>query len=85
MRMRYVLLATSLAVAALFTACSEWFAPSVEPTSVKDAQDLADSLVFVKAKNGLCYGVTTTSRLATNFHAAEAVLMVNVPCDKVGQ
>ena len=68
-----------LALATL-TACS----PVVEKTEYKDAQALVDSFLFVKAKNGLCYGVTTTSRVSSNITVAENNHVVFVPCSSIG-
>jgi hypothetical protein len=45
------------------TGCLE---PSAKVTKLDDAQTLANALVYVKAKNGLCFGVGTTSRMSTN-------------------
>lgn len=59
------------------------FEPSVEETKPEDAQTLVDSLVYVKAKNGLCFGVTTTSRMATSGSAAYNNHLVQVDCATV--
>lgn len=62
-------------LAAALAAC----APQVEKTEVKDAQALVDSFLYVKAKNGLCFGITTTSRISSNIIVAENNHVVLVP------
>lgn len=59
------------------------FNPSAEETSVQDAQALADSITYVKAKNGLCFGVTTTSKFSTSGSISMSNQMVHVPCEAV--
>lgn len=54
--MKYIVICS---VALALIGCS----PSVEKTEPNEAQALADSFVYVKAKNGLCFGVSTTSRI----------------------
>lgn len=78
---KFLTLAVFLAVSFGITGCL--FDPEVEKTTQVHAQKLADSLVYVKARNGLCFGVTTTSRVATSGSAAVSNMMVNVPCEKV--
>ena len=56
---------TVVFVAVAMAALSGCLEPSAEKTAPADAQMLADSLVYVKAKNGLCFGVGTTSRVDT--------------------
>lgn len=63
------------------TGCLE---PSVKETKPDDAQTLVDSMVYVRAKNGLCFGVGTTSRMSTNGTLAYANQVVTVPCEAVG-
>ena len=71
----------SLAAALAMTGCLE---PSAETTKPADAQTLADALVYVKAKNGLCFGVGTTSRMDTGARLSYTNQMVHVPCAAVG-
>jgi hypothetical protein len=72
-------------VAALALAgCDALMTPDVEKTKPSDAQALVDSFVFVKSNKGLCFGVTTTSRMSTNATVALNQLVVPVDCDKVG-
>jgi hypothetical protein len=52
-------LSAGLGLMLALTGCLE---PSAEVTKPNEAQALADALVYVKAKNGLCFGVGTTSR-----------------------
>ena len=49
-----------------------------------DAMTLADALVYVKAKNGLCFGIGTTSRMDTGGRLSYTNQVVNVPCAAVG-
>ena len=65
---------------ALLSACS----PTVRKTEPTDAQNLVDAFVFVKAKNGLCFGVSTTSRLDTGGNTSYTFQVVPVPCAAVG-
>jgi len=58
--------------------------PTAETTKPADAQTLADALVYVKAKNGLCFGVGTTRRMDTGAKLSYTNQVVNVPCAAVG-
>jgi hypothetical protein len=68
-----------LSVALVLAACS----PTPEVTKPKDAQQLVDSLVFVQSKAGLCFGVTTTSRVSTSMSYSESVIIVTVDCNAI--
>lgn len=72
-----------VALAVLMTACGV-FEPDVEVTKPQHAQEAADSFVYVKAKNGLCFGVTTLSRMSTGGYVAMNNIIVHVPCEAVG-
>lgn len=74
------MLGVLLASAAL-SGCLE---PSAEATKPTDAQALVDAMVYVKAKNGLCFGIATTSRMSTNVSIAYSNVAVVVPCGAVG-
>jgi len=71
--MKYLIFLLILPLAACFE-------PEVEVTKPQDAKALVESLVYVKANNGLCFGVTTTSRISTNATMALNNLIVHVPC-----
>jgi len=58
--------------------------PTPTVTKVDDAQKLVDAMTFVKAKNGLCYGVATVERLSSNATLAVNQSIVPVECGKVG-
>jgi hypothetical protein len=58
--------------------------PDVEETKPQDAQSLIDGITYVKAKNGLCFGVVTVSRIDSNLHTAINQMITNVPCKDVG-
>ena len=58
--------------------------PSAEETKPADAKTLADALVYVKAKNGLCFGVGTTSRMDTGAKISYTNQIVAVQCSDVG-
>lgn len=60
------------------------FDPEPVETTKAQAQSVADSLVYVKSKNGLCFGVGTTARFSTSGSVAQSSVMVHVECDKVG-
>ncbi len=81
--MKKVLICSVLTISILLTGC-DVFDPDVVPTKIEDAQEIADSFKYVKAKNGVCYGVTTTNRLSTNATVAYNNLVVAVDCSKVG-
>ena len=70
-----------LLAAAAMSGCLE---PSAETTKPTDAQTLAEALVYVKAKNGLCFGVGTTSRMDTGARLSYTNQLVHVPCAAVG-
>lgn len=53
-------------------------------TDRKSVQEVADSLHYVKARNGLCFGVTLMERISTSGAYTENFLIVNVPCQAVG-
>jgi hypothetical protein len=53
-------------------------------TKPTEAQALVDALVYVKAKNGLCFGVGTTSRMDTGARLSYTNQVVHVPCAAVG-
>lgn len=55
-------------------------APEVVETKPENAQAVVDSLVYVQAKNGLCFGVTSTHRVSSSLTVAENQLLVSVPC-----
>lgn len=73
----------ALAMLALLAGC-DLFTPDVEETKPTDARQLVNSLVYVKAPNGLCFGVTTTGVLNTSGAVAYNQHIVNVPCQPVG-
>ncbi len=70
-----------LSVPMMLTGCLE---PEAEKTSGKSAQELVDSMTYVKAKNGLCFGVGTVSKWSTNGTASMNVFAVSVDCGKIG-
>ena len=74
-------LSAMLGLMLALTGCLE---PSAEVTKPDEAQALADALVYVKAKNGLCFGVGTTSRMDTGAKLSYTNQVVNVPCAVVG-
>lgn len=72
---------TILCTALTLSACLE---PTPQTTKPTDAQALVNSFVYVKAKNNLCFGISTTQRMDTGFKVSETVQVVNVPCKDVG-
>ena len=58
--------------------------PTVSETRIDDAQSYIDGLEYLKAKNGLCFGVVTVYRIGTNGAAAQNSMITHVPCDAVG-
>jgi len=69
-----------ISIALMLTGCLE---PEVRETTREDANNLVNSLVYVKASNGLCFGVTSTFRVSSNGTGAFNNLIVNVPCEKL--
>lgn len=63
--------------------CEELMKPSVEKTTQEDGQKLVNSLQYFKASNGLCFGVTTTSRMNTGGNIAYNAYLVSVDCAAV--
>lgn len=69
-----------LMIAALaLTGCS----PTPEPATQKDAQELVDSMTYVKAKNGACFAVMQTGRLNSSITYSESVSVTQVDCDLI--
>lgn len=54
--------------------------PTPLETTPADAQGIIDSMVYVKAKNGLCFGVATVQRVNSNGAIAQNIIAVSVPC-----
>lgn len=54
--------------------------PDPRVTKPEDAQALVDAMVYVRAKNGACYGVATVVRVGTNGAAAENQMIVPADC-----
>lgn len=73
-----------IAIAFITIALSACLEPTVEVVDKTDAVTLVESLSYVKAKNGLCFGVGLTSRLSTGGHMSYTNQLVNIPCEQVG-
>lgn len=58
--------------------------PDPVKTKPEDAKSLVNSIEYVKAKNGLCFGVSSVRRMSTNGAMAENQMLVVVDCEKVG-
>lgn len=58
--------------------------PTSKPTKPGDAQALAEALAYVKARNGLCFGVGTTSRINSSGQISYSNHIAHVPCEVVG-
>ena len=58
--------------------------PTPVDTAAGDADDLVNSFVYVKANNGLCFGVTTVSRVSSGGQYSLTSPVVNVSCHAVG-
>lgn len=71
----------ALCLALLLTGCLETEAVVTKP---EDAQDLANHIVYVKDKRGICYAVASVHRMSTGGHLAENVLFTAVDCEKAG-
>lgn len=71
----------ALALALLLTGCLE---PEAVPTKPADAQALADHIVYVKDRRGICYAVTSVQRLSTSGSLAENIMFASVDCEKAG-
>ena len=57
-----------------------WFDNEALQTSPKLAQDIVDTMTYVRAKNGLCFGVSTISRLDTGGKQAENQVVTWIDC-----
>lgn len=77
--MKYFILAIPI-----FLAGCNWFQPLVEETKPQQVSEIVESFQYIKAKNGLCFGVTTTARLNTGGNFAYNNHVVNVSCEKIG-
>ncbi len=82
MRKQFFPLVAILAVC--LSGCDGLMTPDIEKTKPDDAQKLVDSLVYVKSNKGICFGVTTTSRMNTSGAVAYSQLVVPIECSKVG-
>lgn len=71
-------------IAYLLAGCDGLLTPDPIKTKPSDAQALVDHIVYVKAKNGICFGVVSVDRLSTGGHLAENQMLVTVDCEKVG-
>ncbi len=71
---------TCLILVAVLCGCT----PTPEETTAADAQALVDLIKYVKAKNGLCFGVSTVSRISSGGHVAINQLIVSIDCGAVG-
>lgn len=58
--------------------------PTAEVVDKTDAVNLVESLSYVKAKNGLCFGVGLTSRISPGGTMSYTNQLVNVPCEQIG-
>ena len=76
-------IALALVCAVMLSGCG-LFDPRVEETTPKQAQQVVNSFVYAKNAQGLCFGITTMSRLNTGGKVAYSNIVVNVPCEKVG-
>lgn len=70
-----------IALAAVLTGCLE---PEPVVTKPEDAQSLADHIVYVKDKRGICYAVASVQRISTGGGLAENVMFTAVDCEKAG-
>lgn len=64
----------------MISACT----PRVNKTNTEDALNLVEGLTYTKAKNELCFGVCTVSRLSSGVHKAINQIITYVPCKEVG-
>jgi hypothetical protein len=63
--------------------CGVNMTPQPEVTKPEEAQALVDSMVYVKNKRGLCFGITTVSRMSTSGSVAVNQSVVEIDCKKV--
>ena len=69
-----------LAAAAALAACT----PTPQTTEPTEAQAVVDAMTYVKSKVGICYGVTTVTRISSSMTLAVNQMIVAVDCSKVG-
>jgi hypothetical protein len=58
--------------------------PQPKETNSDDAQTLVNAMTYVKAKNGVCFGVVTVDRVSSNAIIATNQMIVPVECSKIG-
>lgn len=73
-----------VASAATLAGCDGLLTPDPIKTKPSDAQALVDHITYVKAKNGICFGVVSVDRISTGGHLAENQMLVTVDCEKAG-
>lgn len=74
-----------IAGASLLTAGLGGCTPDPKATKPQDAQAIVDMMTYVKAKNGICYGVATVERMSfPDARLAVNQMMVVVDCGRVG-
>jgi len=70
-------------IALTLSGCEGAFTPEPVVTKSSDASKLVESIIYVKAKNGICFGVTGVGKLSTGGHYNESQMVVVVDCGKV--
>jgi len=80
--MRHLL--TILLITSLSTLSGCW-TPTPTKTESSDAQELVDSMTYVRSKkSGLCFGVATVEKLSSSGSFSANVVAVPVDCATVG-
>lgn len=75
--------AAALAVAALmWTLSNRQF--EAQQTTLHSAAELVNALTYVKAKNGICFGVGTASRVMPDVQRIEVPVLTAVDCRAAG-
>jgi hypothetical protein len=75
---------TAMIGASLLTAVLYGCTQQPKETESDEAQTLVDSMKYVKAKNGLCFGVVTVDRFSSNGTTARNQMIVPAECSKIG-
>lgn len=65
----------------ILTGCLDNSATNTDPAMAKD---LVNSMVYVKAQNGLCFGVASFDKIDTGAKASTTQVVVSVDCNKIG-